>query len=100
MKERVEKTQNQSTRIAFVGAGNHSVGSLYPNVAHIPESNLVAACDIDEDRAKRAARKSGALRVYTDEDEMLSETELQSVRICSPPNMHYIISIPWCTGPY
>ena len=40
-------------RIAFVGAGNHSTQSLYPCIAHIPEFDLVAVCDLDADRAAR-----------------------------------------------
>ena len=81
-------------RIAFIGAGIHSTGSLYPNIAHIPEFDLVAVCDKDIDRAKYAARKYGALEWFTDVETMLDKVAPQGVCIVGPPKMHYELGLP------
>ena len=80
-------------RIAFVGAGNHSTGSLYPNIAHIPEFDLVAVCDLDEDRAAYTARRFGAQEYYTDLDVMLNTVEPDGVCVVGPPEMYHSIGM-------
>lgn len=83
----------QSARIAFIGAGNHSTESLYPNIAHIPEFDLVAVCDVISDRASYAARRYGAPEWFTDANIMLDEVRPQGVCICGPPSMHYQVGL-------
>ena len=76
-------------RITFVGAGGHATQSLYPNIAHIPEFDLVAVCDLDETRAVDAARRFGALEHFTDLEKMLQTSSPDGVCICGPPDMHH-----------
>ena len=83
----------QSVRIAFVGAGNHSTESLYPNIAHIPEFDLVAVCDMVSEKASYAARRYGAPEWFTDVDAMLDKVQPQGVCIVGPPKMHYQIGL-------
>lgn len=83
----------QTARIAFIGAGIHSTESLYPNIAHIPEFDLVAVCDKVSDRAKYAARKYGALEWFTDVETMLDKVAPQGVCIVGPPKMHYELGL-------
>ena len=83
----------EAARIAFVGAGNHATESLYPNIAHIPEFDLVAVCDIVPERAQYAARKYGALASFTDVEAMLDKTQPQGVCVCGPAEMHYAVSL-------
>lgn len=82
-----------SARIAFIGAGNHSTESLYPNIAHIPEFDLVAVCDLDATRAERAAHLYGAPAVFTDVDAMLAEVKPAGVCICGMPDMHHAVGL-------
>jgi myo-inositol 2-dehydrogenase/D-chiro-inositol 1-dehydrogenase len=84
---------NQSARIAFVGAGNHSTESLYPNIAHIPEFDLVAVCDMAEDRAKYAARRYGAPEWFTDVETMLDKVQPQGACIVGPAEMHHKVGL-------
>lgn len=86
-------SQEEAARIAFIGAGNHSTQSLYPNIAHIPEFDLVAVCDLAEDRARYAARRFGALSWHTDARRMLDEVRPQGVCIVGPPAMHYELGL-------
>ncbi len=85
--------KHQAARIAFVGAGNHSTGSLYPNIAHIPEFDLVAVCDLVSERARRAARVYGAPEWFTDVGTMLDKVQPDGVCICGPADMHYQIGL-------
>lgn len=82
-----------SARIAFIGAGNHATESLYPNIAHIPQFDLVAVCDLVEDRAQFAARRYGAPEWFTDVDTMLTRVQPQGVCICGPAEMHHAVSM-------
>ena len=79
--------------VAFVGAGHHSTESLYPNIAHIPEFDLVAVCDLDETRAAYAARRFGAREYYTDLDVMLGAVEPDGVCVVGPPDMHHSVGL-------
>jgi len=88
MKEKIE-----SARIAFVGAGLHSTESLYPNIPLIPEFDLVAVCDLIEEKAQRNAKRFGAPEYYTDVETMLDKVVPQGICICGPPKMHYEVGL-------
>ncbi|MCL4505072.1 MAG: Gfo/Idh/MocA family oxidoreductase [Chloroflexi bacterium] len=83
----------QSARIAFIGAGNHSTESLYPNIAHIPEFDLVAVCDIVPKKAQYAARRYGAPEWFTDVETMLEQVKPEGVCVCGPAEMHYAVGL-------
>jgi myo-inositol 2-dehydrogenase/D-chiro-inositol 1-dehydrogenase len=86
-------TPTSSARIAFVGAGAHATESLYPNIAHIPEFDLVAVCDLVPEKAQYAARKYGAPEWFTDVLTMLDRVQPQGVCICGPSSMHYEVGM-------
>lgn len=78
-------------RIGFVGAGSHATTNLYSNLWRAP-IDLVAVCDIVEDRAKLNAKRFGG-RPYTDAKKMMDEEELDAVFACGLPSMHYEIGM-------
>ena len=80
-------------RIAFVGAGNHATQSLYPNIAHIPQFDLAAVCDLVPEKAAYAARKYGAREWYTDVETMLDQVQPQGVCIVGPPELHHGVGL-------
>jgi len=80
--------RSQAARIAFVGAGNHATESLYPNIAHIPEFDLVAVCDRVEGKARSAARRFGAPTFFTDVGTMVERVAPEAICVCGPPDMH------------
>ena len=84
---------SDTARIAFVGAGSHSTQSLYPCVAHIPEFELVSVCDLDEAKAKSAAKRFGAGEVHTDLAAMLDAVDPQGVCVCGMPDMHHGVGL-------
>jgi myo-inositol 2-dehydrogenase/D-chiro-inositol 1-dehydrogenase len=83
----------KTARIAFVGAGTHATQSLYPNIAHIPEFDLVAVCDLVSERAQSAARRFGAPKWFTHLDTMLDRVQPDGVCICGPAEMHHAVAL-------
>ena len=53
---------------------------MYPTFQFAPV-DLIATCDLDEDRAKQFARQFGAHRHYINHQEMLEKEELDAVFI-------------------
>jgi predicted dehydrogenase len=66
--------------VGFIGCGGHSWRNVLPALQWAPV-NLVATCDLDEEKAKRAARQFGALKYYTNHLEMMSQEKLDGVFI-------------------
>ncbi len=77
----------KTVRVGFVGAGSHATNSLYPQLRHVPDLDLVAVCDLVREKAEHNARWFGGRKVYTDVDEMLANEELDGVYICGLPDM-------------
>ncbi|TCS59621.1 putative dehydrogenase [Primorskyibacter sedentarius] len=61
-------------------------------VAH-PDVDLVAVCDVDETRARAAAHKFGARKVYTDAQKMIADPEVEMVDVCTPTHTHLPLSL-------
>ncbi|MEM1507600.1 MAG: Gfo/Idh/MocA family oxidoreductase [Candidatus Bathyarchaeia archaeon] len=80
-------------RICFIGCGHHSMESLQPAAALIPQIEYVAACDLVEGRAKEAVRRFGAKRWYIDYSEMIDKESPDGVIIVGPPQMHEELGI-------
>ncbi len=78
---------NETVRVAFVGAGAHATGSLYPQLHNVPNLDLVAVCDLIQEKAEHNARWFGARAVYTDVEQMLANEQLDGVYICGLPDM-------------
>ncbi|GLI08781.1 oxidoreductase [Paenibacillus tyrfis] len=79
-------------KVAVIGAGSISEMHLTSYQNH-PEVELVAVCDLVEERARQAADKFGAKKVYTDYRELLADPEVEAVSICTWNNSHGEISI-------
>ena len=76
-------------RLAFIGCGSFATASIFPQIPLIPEIDLVAVCDIEEEKAQRNARNFGARRVYTDMEKMLDTEELDGVFTIGPAPQQY-----------
>lgn len=80
-------------RVGFIGCGAHSTSSLYPCFRGIPEMQLIATCDLVEEKARRNAKEFGAKNWYTDYEKMIGEEELDAVFIVGSPQMHTELGI-------
>lgn len=73
-------------RVAVIGAGGLSGKQIYPNLAEAG-LKLVAACDLELDKAKARCEQYGG-DAYDDVDTMLTEAEIDGVIICVGPEFH------------
>ncbi|XVH33563.1 Gfo/Idh/MocA family protein (plasmid) [Haloferacaceae archaeon DSL9] len=77
-------------RTAVVGAGVVSNRHL-PGLQDCPKTELVAICDLDEERAREQARKY-SIKAYFDLDELLASEDLDWVHICTPLQTHFALA--------
>ena len=81
-------------KIAVIGCGGIS------RVAHMPhymklkdDFEVVAVCDIIEERAENFSKEFGVPAYYTDYKEVLNIEGLEAVDICTPNYLHSIIAV-------
>ncbi|OZB95238.1 Gfo/Idh/MocA family protein [Paenibacillus sp. XY044] len=79
-------------RVAVIGAGSISESHLN-SYQNNPQAEIVAICDLNEERAKAAAQKYGAQKTYTDYHKLLADPDIDAVSICTWNNQHAEISI-------
>ena len=80
-------------RVGVIGCGRISVMHLTP-LKQMQNVEIVACCDIKEDRARAAAKKYGG-KVYCSYEDMLKTEKLDCVHICLP---HYLHSAVACAA--
>jgi myo-inositol 2-dehydrogenase/D-chiro-inositol 1-dehydrogenase len=98
-------------RIGLVGCGSHAIQNLYPSfrlavlnppeigasIGELAESGeigeLVACCDLDERRARRAARDFGIPHVYTHHRELLQHAGVDCAVIALHPRLQPAVAI-------
>ncbi|MEK8129300.1 Gfo/Idh/MocA family oxidoreductase [Paenibacillus filicis] len=82
-------------RIAIVGCGGIAKGKHLPSLSKLSNIELVAFCDIVEERAQEAKDQYGAegAAVYTDYRELLNDSSIDIVHVCTPNDSHAEISI-------
>lgn len=85
----MEQEGKRKLRCGFIGCGPHASQCLYPALAYIPEVELVAVCDRNQERAQWGARTFGAERCYTDIEAMLAGESLDAAFVVGPPQMHF-----------
>lgn len=79
-------------KVAVVGCGSIARYRHLPEYAANDQVELVAVCDIVEDRAKEMAEQYGA-KAYTDYKTMLAEADVDVVSVCTPNYLHAPVSI-------
>ncbi|WP_159886614.1 Gfo/Idh/MocA family protein [Paenibacillus puerhi] len=82
-------------RIAIVGCGGIAKGKHMPSLSKLSNIQMVAFCDIIEERAREAAEQYGAegSAVYTDYRELLNDASIDIVHVCTPNDSHAEIAI-------
>ena len=82
----------RKVRVALAGLGSVSQRGILPHLAEEDAREhveLVACCDVVEERAKETARVFGWQRAYGDYDEMLRKEDVEAVLIATPIPAHY-----------
>ena len=74
-------------KVGMVGLGLASTPHFKGYASH-PRAELMAVCDLDEDRASRFAEAHGIPQVYSSYEEMLAKAEIDAVDIATPTHLH------------
>lgn len=77
--------------VGVIGCGNIS-GIHMDALSALPDVTLYAVCDIDENKAAKAAEKYNC-KYYTDYREMLKDSSIDSIHICTPHYLHAPMAI-------
>ncbi|MFB9759708.1 Gfo/Idh/MocA family protein [Ectobacillus funiculus] len=79
-------------KIGVIGCGSIAQHRHLPEYAANAHVEIVAVCDINEERAKKTAEKYGAT-AYTSYEELVKSGTVDAVSVCTPNYLHAPISI-------
>ena len=82
-----EEIKMKKLRVGIVGCGGIANQKHFPALKSQSElCEMVAFCDIIEERAKKACEEYGAegARYYTDYTELLKDESIDAVHVCTP----------------
>ena len=79
-------------KVGLVGLGLVCESHIRAYQAH-PDAQVVAVCDLDEDRAIAIAAKYGIPKHYTSYDHMLADPQINTVDITTPTILHAPMAI-------
>lgn len=82
----------EKIKVAVVGCGSISKHRHLPEYSQNNQAEIVALCDVVEERAKAMQEIYGG-SVYTDYNEMLEKESLDVVSVCLPNALHAPVSI-------
>ncbi len=82
-------------RIGIIGCGGIANGKHMPALMKQKDVQMVAFCDIIEERAVKAAKDYGTpdAKTYTDYKELLEDKTIDVVHVCTPNKEHSFITI-------
>ncbi|MBS4174891.1 Gfo/Idh/MocA family oxidoreductase [Bacillus sp. FJAT-49736] len=79
-------------KVGVIGCGSIATHRHLPEYAANESVEIVAVCDIVEERAKKRASKYGT-KYYTKYEELLADDEIEAVSVCTPNYLHAPVSI-------
>lgn len=80
---------SRKTKVGLIGAGMISNMAHMPGYANIPDlCEMVAVCDLIEERAQKASKQYGIPKVTTDYRDILNDPEIEAVSIMTPNIFH------------
>ena len=80
----------EKLRVGIIGCGGIANGKHMPALSRIKDVEMVAFCDIIEERAEKAAKDYGTsdAKVYIDFNDMLKNEKLDVVHVLTPNREH------------
>ena len=91
----MSNAKSDKLKIGIIGCGGIANGKHMPSLAKLNDVEMVAFCDIVEERAEKAAKEYGAQgsMVYTDYKELLKDKSIDVVHVCTPNRSHSFITV-------
>ncbi len=82
-------------KVGIIGCGGIAGAKHLPALANVEEVEIVAFCDIVEERAIEAKKKFGtdSSIVYTDYKKLLEDSSIDTIHVCTPNKSHAPITI-------
>jgi predicted dehydrogenase len=89
------RTMEKKVRIGIIGCGGIANGKHMPSLSKLKDVEMVAFCDLVLEKAEKAKAQYGTpdAKVYTDYQELLKDTTIDVVHVCTPNRSHAPISI-------
>ena len=86
---------DKKLKVGIIGCGGIANGKDMPNLKKLKELEMVAFCDIVEERAVEAAAKYGTedAKTYLDYKELLADPAIDVVHVCTPNRSHSFITV-------
>ncbi len=81
-------TSGRRLRVGVLGVGNIAPLNVRGYLEH-PRCDVVALCDIRQEKAARMATQWGVPKVYTDLDAFLADDDIDAVEILTPTYLHH-----------
>jgi predicted dehydrogenase len=82
-----ECSMGRKVRIGIIGAGLIGKAHLR-NYANIPDAEIVAVCDINEQEAQSVAEQFNIPHVYANFRDLLKRDDIEAVDVCLHNNLH------------
>ena len=85
----------EKLRVGIIGCGGIAFGKHMPSLAKLGNVEMVAFCDIIEERAQKAAKEYGTkdAKVYTDYKKLLEDKTIDVIHVCTPNKSHADITV-------
>lgn len=82
-------------KVGIIGCGGIAKGKHMPSLKKLENVEMVAFCDIFEERAQEAAQNFGVegAAVYQDYRELLADENIDVVHVCTPNDSHADITV-------
>ena len=82
-------------KVGIIGCGGIANGKHMPSLSKLGDVEMVAFCDIVEEKAIKAKEEYGTedAKVYTDYKELLADKEIEVIHVCTPNRSHAPITI-------
>jgi len=85
----------KKVKVGIIGCGGIANGKHMPSLSKLSDVEIVAFCDLIEEKAVKAKEEYGTpdAKVYTDYKELLKDSEIEVIHVCTPNRSHAPITI-------
>jgi predicted dehydrogenase len=85
----------EKLKVGIIGCGGIARGKHLPSLSKLDTVEVVAFCDFYRERAEELAVEYGGkgVKVYADYHELLKDSSIDVVHVCTPNNYHYDVTI-------
>ena len=80
-------------KVAIIGCGTIANAAHIPAYLKNPDVEIKYFCDVMLERAQAAVEKYGCGTAVSDYRQVLADPEIEAVSVCTPNNMHPVVSI-------